>query len=301
MRNVHQRFGDNHILRGVDLDIYRGETIVLLGSSGGGKSVLLKHICGLLRPLEGTVMVDGEDIEKKGERELVGLRRKVSMMFQGGALFDSLTVGGNIAFPLREAGERNKEVINEKVEKALEIVRLAGQTDKMPADLSGGMRKRVALARSIVEMPCMVLYDEPQAGLDPVTADSIDHLIKDLQLNHQITNVVVSHEMRSVFRIADRVAFMKEGEIYFKGTPNELKNSKDPLLRNFVDGRSEREAKLVEAVPKWVRFGFTLSPRWGSCRLDEKGVVPRVNQEKLCKMVLSPHLPNFSGRFGDVP
>lgn len=240
MRNVHHRFGSNHVLRGVDLDIYRGETIVLLGGSGGGKSVLMKHICGLLRPLEGTVVVDGEEISNKGERELVEVRRKVSMMFQGGALFDSFSVGGNIAFPLREAGERNDKVIREKVEKALEIVSLPGQTDKMPSDLSGGMRKRVALARSIVEMPVMVLYDEPHAGLDPVTADSIDHLIKDLQCDHQITNVVVTHEMRSVFRIADRVVFMKEGTIYFEGTPDEMKASNDPLLRDFIDGRSSR-------------------------------------------------------------
>lgn len=246
MRNVHQRFGDNHVLRGVDLDIYRGETLVLLGGSGGGKSVLMKHICGLLCPVQGKIVVDGENIDCKGERELVEVRRKVSMMFQGGALFDSLTVGGNIAFPLREAGERNEQVIQEKVEKALEIVRLPGQTDKMPSDLSGGMRKRVALARSIVEMPCMVLYDEPHAGLDPVTADSIDHLIKDLQRNHQITNVVVTHEMRSVFRIADRVVFMKEGEIYFEGTPDEMKESGDEVLLDFIAGRSRRASEWEE-------------------------------------------------------
>ena len=237
---MHQRFGSNHVLRGVDLDIYRGETLVLLGGSGGGKSVLMKHICGLLCPVEGTVVVDGENIDCKGERELAEVRRKVSMMFQGGALFDSLTVGGNIAFPLREAGERNAEVIAKKIEKALEIVRLSGQTDKMPSDLSGGMRKRVALARSIVEMPCMVLYDEPHAGLDPVTADSIDHLIKDLQCDHQITNVVVTHEMRSVFRIADRVVFMREGQIYFEGTPEEMKASGDAVLLDFIAGRSKR-------------------------------------------------------------
>lgn len=240
IRNVHQRFGANHVLRGIDLDIYRGETLVLLGGSGGGKSVLMKHICGLLCPFEGKVVVDGETISCKGERELESVRRKVSMMFQGGALFDSLTVGGNIAFPLREAGEKDEDVIHEKVEKALEIVRLPGQTDKMPSDLSGGMRKRVALARAIVEMPSMVLYDEPHAGLDPVTADSIDHLIKDLQCDHQITNVVVTHEMRSVFRIANRVVFMKEGLIYFEGTPDELKASEDPLLRDFINGRSNR-------------------------------------------------------------
>ncbi|MFC0019213.1 ABC transporter ATP-binding protein [Roseibacillus persicicus] len=243
MRNVHQRFGDNHVLRGVDLDIYRGETLVLLGGSGGGKSVLMKHICGLLCPIKGSVVVDGETISCKSEREMAAVRRKVSMMFQSGALFDSLTVGGNVAFPLREAGVRDETLIAERVEKALEIVRLPGQTDKMPSDLSGGMRKRVALARAVVEMPCMVLFDEPHAGLDPVTADSIDHLIKDLQNDHQMTNVVVTHEMRSVFRIADRVVFMKEGLIYFEGTPQELKNSDDKLLQDFVEGRSARGGK----------------------------------------------------------
>ncbi len=240
MRNVHQRFGDQHVLRGVDLDIYRGETLVLLGGSGGGKSVLMKHICGLLCPVKGTIEVDGESIDCRGERELAGLRKKVSMMFQSGALFDSLSVSGNIAFPLREAGERDDIVIQEKVCKALEIVRLPGQEEKMPSELSGGMRKRVALARAIVEMPAMVLYDEPHAGLDPVTADSIDHLIKDLQTDHGITNVVVTHEMRSVFRIADRVVFMQDGQIYFKGTPTEIKESGDPVLLDFLEGRSER-------------------------------------------------------------
>ena len=247
LRNVHQRFGTNHVLRGVNLDIYRGETLVLLGGSGGGKSVLMKHICGLLCPVQGEIMVDGEEIACKGERELTAVRQKVSMMFQGGALFDSLTVGENIAFPLREAGEKNEEVVREKVEKALEIVRLPGQMAQMPSSLSGGMRKRVALARSIVEMPCMVLYDEPHTGLDPVTADSIDHFIKDLQCDHGITNVVVTHEMRSVFRIADRVIFMKEGQVYFQGTPVELRESEDTLLRDFVEGRSERASEWDEA------------------------------------------------------
>ncbi len=243
MRNVHQQFADNHVLRGIDLDIYRGETLVLLGGSGGGKSVLMKHICGLLCPLKGSVTVDGEEISAKGEREMAAVRKKVSMMFQGGALFDSMTVGENIAFPLRETGLSDETQIVEKVERALEIVRLPGQTEKMPSDLSGGMRKRVALARSVVEMPSMVLYDEPHAGLDPVTSDSIDHLIKDLQREHQMTNVVVTHEMRSVFRIADRVVFMKEGEIYFEGTPEELKSAPDPLLRDFVEGRSSRASE----------------------------------------------------------
>lgn len=240
MRNVHQRFGSNHVLRGIDLDIYRGETLCLLGGSGGGKSVLMKHICGLLCPVSGTVTVDGELISCKDEREMANVRRKASMMFQGGALFDSLSVGGNIAFPLRETGMKDESEIRERVRRALEIVRLPHQEDKMPSDLSGGMRKRVALARAVVEMPCLVLYDEPHAGLDPITADSIDHLIKDLQREHGMTSVVVTHEMRSVFRIADRVVFMKEGEIYFIGTPRELKDSTDPLLSDFIEGRSSR-------------------------------------------------------------
>lgn len=240
MRNVHQRFGDQHVLKGIDLDIYRGETLVLLGGSGAGKSVLIKHICGLLCPLQGTVTVDDELISCKDEREMAAVRRKVSMMFQSGALFDSLTVAGNIAFPLHEAGEKDQGAISQRVKRALEIVRLSGQDDKMPSDLSGGMRKRVALARAVVEMPCMVLYDEPHAGLDPVTADSIDHLIKDLQREHEVTNVVVTHEIRSVFRIADRVVFMKDGLIYFDGTPAELRSSTDSYLRDFVEGRSRR-------------------------------------------------------------
>ncbi len=247
VRGLHQRFGAQHVLRGVDLDVYRGETLALLGGSGGGKSVLVKHMCGLMQPDEGSVTVDGEDITGLGERELGSVRVKVSMMFQGGALFDSLSVAENIAFPLREAGMRDEGEIASRVEEALRIVRMPGQKSKMPADLSGGMRKRVALARAVVKKPCCVLYDEPHAGLDPVTADSIDHLIKDLELSHAITNVVITHEMRSVFRIADRVVFIEEGRIYWEGRPDELRAAGDPFLRNFVEGRSEDEEAWVES------------------------------------------------------
>lgn len=240
IRGLHQRFGDHHVLKGVDLDIYRGETLVLLGGSGGGKSVLIKHLVGLLRAVEGTIEVDGEDISNLPERKLVNVRRKISMMFQNGALFDSLNVAQNIAFPLREAGIKDEGEIRRRVGEALEIVRLPGQENKMPSDLSGGMRKRVALARAVVERPCCVLYDEPHAGLDPVTADSIDHLIKGLQKDLEITNVVITHELRSMFRIADRVVFMKEGRIYWEGTPQELKESEDKELSDFVAGRSSQ-------------------------------------------------------------
>ena len=238
VRGLHHSFDTQDVLRGIDLDIFRGETLALLGPSGGGKSVLLKHIPGLLRPARGEVWVDGVEISQMRERKLGPIRRKVGMMFQGGALFDSFTVGENVAFPLREAGLRDEAEIARQVSAALEIVHLAGQEEKLPAELSGGMRKRVALARAVVDRPDCVLYDEPHAGLDPITGDSIDHLIKALQRDHGITNVVVTHEMRSVFRIADRIAFMKEGVVHWTGTPDEWKASEDPLLHAFLEGDS---------------------------------------------------------------
>jgi len=238
VRGLKQQFGDLQVLRGIDLDIHRGETLVILGGSGGGKSVFLKHLPGLLRPSAGSIRIDGKEIAHLKERELGEARKKVSIMFQAGALFDSLTVSQNVAFPLREAGLRDEEEIRERVSSALEIVRLPGQEDKLPSDLSGGMRKRVALARAVVDRPACVLFDEPHAGLDPVTADSIDHLIKDLQRSHNITNVVVTHEMRSVFRIADRVVYLKEGLVYWIGTPAELERTRDPELRAFIEGDS---------------------------------------------------------------
>lgn len=238
VRDLHQRFGSREVLHGIDLDIHRGETVVLLGGSGAGKSVLLKHLPGLMSPWRGTVEIEGEDISRMSERELAPFRRKVGIMFQGGALFDFMSVGDNIAFPLREAGEADAETIRRRVTRALEIVRLAGEEDKMPADLSGGMRKRVALARAVVNRPACVLYDEPHAGLDPVTGDTIDHMIKCLQRDHGMTNIVVTHEIRSVFRIADRVLFMKKGRITWEGGPDELRDTTDPELRAFIDGDS---------------------------------------------------------------
>lgn len=239
MRGIKKSFGDQVVLRGVDLDVRRGEVLVLLGGSGGGKSVLLKHMMGLLQPDEGTVTLEGKVISDLSERGLSWARKKISIMFQGGALFDSMTVAENIAFPMQEAGVRDRDELFRRVSDALKIVHLEGQEDKMPAALSGGMRKRVALARAVVEEPCCVLYDEPHAGLDPVTGDSIDRLIRDLAKEHGITNVVITHEIRSAFRIADRLVFMKDGLIYWEGTPDELKASKDSVLVNFVEGRSQ--------------------------------------------------------------
>lgn len=238
VRGLEQKFGSQHVLRGVDLEVRRGETLLLLGGSGAGKSVILKHLPGLLQPWKGTVEVEGTDISGLSERELAPFRRKVGIMFQGGALFDSMTVGENVAFPLREAGERDEDAIGRRVSEVLEIVRLPGQEQKMPSELSGGMRKRVALARAVVNRPACVLYDEPHAGLDPITADSIDHMIKDLQMNHGMTNVVVTHEMRSVFHIADRIVFLEKGRIHWSGGPEEFQATEDPILRPFIDADS---------------------------------------------------------------
>ena len=236
VRDLHQRFGDNHVLRGVTAHVNKGETLVLLGGSGGGKSVLVKHFIGLLSPYSGQVIVNGEDISNMNERQLGKVRRAMGMMFQSGALFDFMSVGQNIAFPLRERGVKDEDEISKRVLECLDIVKLPGQESKMPAELSGGMRKRVALARAIVDRPECVLYDEPHAGLDPITGDSIDHLIKDLQNDHGMTNVIITHEMRSVFRIADRVIFLKQGQIYWEGTPQEMKDSGDPELLDFIEG-----------------------------------------------------------------
>ena len=252
LKGIKKSFGEHQVLNGVDLEIYKGETLVLLGGSGGGKSVILKHLIGLITPDEGQVYVDDEPICNLSERELSRVREQIGMMFQGGALFDSMTVFENIAFPLIERGMKDSVAIARMVNEVLKIVSLSGQGDKMPSDISGGMRKRVALARAIVDKPACVLYDEPHAGLDPVTGDKIDHLMKSLQTSFGITNVIITHEMRSVFRIADRVIFMKEGQIYFEGTPDELKQSSDPELRNFIEGNSGEDWPVTQIQRKDV-------------------------------------------------
>lgn len=239
IKNLHQAFGDQEVLCGVDLEVFRGETLVILGTSGGGKSVLVKHLPGLMSPTQGEIWVNGVEITKLRERELGPIRHQIGMMFQGGALFDSFTVFENIAFPLREESDCSEAEIQKRVLEALEIVKLSEHADKFPSDISGGMRKRVALARAVVDMPACIIYDEPHAGLDPMTADTIDRLIKKLQTDHGITNIVITHEIRSVFRIADRVVFMKEGMIYWTGTPDELKASTDQLLRDFIEGNAQ--------------------------------------------------------------
>jgi phospholipid/cholesterol/gamma-HCH transport system ATP-binding protein len=235
---LKKSFGDQKTLQGVDLDIYHGETLVLIGPSGEGKSVLLKHIIGLLNPDDGKVELEGTDLSHMKERDLLKMRRRMGYLFQNAALFDSLTVAQNVAFPLLEAGLRNRAEIHKRVQEALELVELGEHKDKMPVNLSGGMRKRVGIARAIIGKPDCVLYDEPTAGLDPIVTDVIDLMIQRLQKRFQVTSIVITHDMGSVFKIADRVAMLKNGVIYFIGTPDELKQSPDPEIQNFIAGRS---------------------------------------------------------------
>ena len=241
VENLVQTIGGQEILRGFSLKVYEGETLVLLGRSGGGKSVFLRHLIGLMQPVSGSIVVGGRDIIALKEREMAPVRRSMGMLFQNGALFDSMSVADNVAFPLRERGETDEAVVKTKVEGALQMVDLDGQQKKMPVNLSGGMRKRVALARALVNEPRCMLYDEPTAGLDPIVADSIDLLIRRLQRKLGVTSIVVTHDMKSAFTIADHVALLHEGRCYFYGTCEQLRDSTDPVIRDFVQGRSHDE------------------------------------------------------------
>jgi phospholipid/cholesterol/gamma-HCH transport system ATP-binding protein len=248
VQGLEKRIGDQEILRGVDLDVARGETLAIIGRSGGGKSVLLKHLIGLMRPNAGEIWIEGQNIIEMNERQLASIRQKVGILFQGSALFDSMTVAENIAFPLREAGERDPAVLRKRVSEMLEVMDLQGQEEKMPVNLSGGMKKRVGLARSIIRQPSCILYDEPTSGLDPVVSDSINKLIRRLQERLGVTGIVVTHDMKNAFHVADKIGYLHEGRIYFHGTPAELRDSVDPLIQDFLLGRSdERRESRVES------------------------------------------------------
>ncbi len=237
-RDLTKSFGDKKVLQGVSLKVNEGETLVVLGRSGCGKSVILKHLIGLLHPDSGEVFVDGETIAGLPERKLGEVRAKIGMLFQSAALFDSMSVEQNLAFPLLEQGIRDMKEIDERVAQALDMVDLAGEQRKMPADLSGGMRKRVGLARTIVGRPRCVLYDEPTTGLDPITSDSINFLIRRLQRRLGVTSIVVTHDMKTAFHCADHVAFLHEGRVHFYGTVAELKANTDTIVQDFIEGRS---------------------------------------------------------------
>lgn len=233
--NLHKAFGENQVLRGVDLTIEKGETLAIIGRSGCGKSVLLKHIVGLLEPDEGFVEIDGERIDAGSKSALYNIRRRFGFLFQGAALFDSLTVEENVSLPLVENGVGlSDRELEKKVAEKLELVGLPGAEHLKPAELSGGMKKRIGLARALITDPEYILYDEPTTGLDPIMSDSIDGLIKELSDKLSVTSIVVTHDMFSVKNVADRIAMMYDGRIYFEGTGEDLLNSSDKVIRNFI-------------------------------------------------------------------
>jgi len=239
IRGLRKRLGGNQVLDGVDLAIQEGESIVIMGRSGTGKSVLLKHIIGLMKPDAGSIDVDGGEITSVRERDLGEVRKKFGMLFQSAALFDSMTVGENVALALREHTRLPSDEIRRRVIERLDWVGLEGVENQKPAALSGGMRKRVGLARAIVMDPKYILYDEPTTGLDPIMADVIDRLVRSLQRRMGVTSVIVTHDIASAYKIADRIAMLHEGKIVFIGTAEETRTTKDPLVRQFIEGSSE--------------------------------------------------------------
>ena len=239
IQGLRKRLGAKQVLDGVDLEIQTGETVVVLGPSGTGKSVLLKHILGLMMADEGSIQVDGEEIVGRRERELNVIRRRFGMLFQGSALFDSMTVGENVALALREHTRLAEDEIERRVRERLEWVGLSKVEDTKPASLSGGMRKRVGLARAIAMDPQYVLYDEPTTGLDPIMADVIDRLIRSMQHRMGVTSIVVTHDLQSAFKVADRMAMLLGGRIVFTGTADEVRASRDPVVRQFMEGTSD--------------------------------------------------------------
>ncbi len=237
VRHLEKRFGEQTVLDDVSFQIENGESVAIIGRSGIGKSVLLKHLIGLLKPDEGEVLIDGENIVPMDERQLLHVRRKFGMLFQGAALFDSMTVAENVAFALRHHNVHWTEAeITRRVADALAVVDLSGTENRNPAELSGGMRKRVGLARAIIYEPQIVLYDEPTTGLDPIVADSIDKLIMHVRDQLKVTTVVVTHDMRTARRVGQRVLMMHDNKIYTSGTPDEFFASQDPIVRQFIDG-----------------------------------------------------------------
>src|SRR5882672_3311263 len=244
--DLHKRFGSKNVLRGVNLAVQEGETMVILGGSGSGKSVLLRHTIGLLQPDRGRVLVEGREITGLSEDELRPVRKAIGMLFQGGALFDSMDVFENVAYPLREHTDLPEEAIESRVRQKLGLVELDAEVEAlMPSDLSGGMRKRVALARCIALDPQAILYDEPTTGLDPITAHAINLMIRSLQQTLRVTSVVVTHDIASAFEVGDRVAFLYEGEMVFVGSVEEARRTTDARLGAFLRGGKGGEHAAV--------------------------------------------------------
>ena len=244
--NIVKKFGDRIVLNGVNLEIYKGETFVIMGGSGCGKSTLLRHMIGSYKPDKGNVHILGKDITGLPEDDMDKIRKRIGMSFQSSALFDSMNVGENVSLPLREHTKLEDSVIDIVIKMKLELVGLRGFEDLMPSELSGGMKKRVGLARAIAMDPEIIFYDEPTAGLDPIVAGVIDKLILDLSQKLSITSVVVTHDMGSVFKIADRIAMLYEGKVIQVGTKEEIKNSKNELVRQFIAGSPDGPIKFFQ-------------------------------------------------------
>ncbi len=237
--DVHKSFGPKRVLDGFTLDVVEGETMVIIGYSGTGKSVAIKHIVGLLEPDRGTVMVDGLEVPALKRRELYDLRARIGYVFQFAALFDSLTIGENVAMGLRKQGGLDEKKIEERVNETLELVDLPNVASRFPAELSGGMRKRVGIARAIALHPKYLLYDEPTTGLDPVTSAVIDELMIRMRDRLGVTSIVITHDMRSAYRVGTRIAMLYDGRIRKVGTVDEIQQTTDPVVRQFIEGRAE--------------------------------------------------------------
>jgi phospholipid/cholesterol/gamma-HCH transport system ATP-binding protein len=244
IRDVHKSFADKKVLQGVDLDIASGQTTTIIGGSGSGKSVLFKHIIGLMKPDSGAVLVDGEDITRMKERDLYCLVEKYGLVFQGGALFDSMTVGENVAFGVKNRSDLKRADVDAIIEHSLEQVGLADVAHLLPAELSGGMKKRVAIARAIAKKPTIIMYDEPTTGLDPIMADIINDLVIKVGGNKAITSIVITHDMVSAYKISDKIAVLFEGKIIETGSPEEIKNTRNAVVRQFIEGKAEGPIKI---------------------------------------------------------
>ena len=240
---IKKSFGDQVVLNSVSFSVKEGESVAIIGRSGTGKSVLIKHLVGLLSPDEGSVSVDGKDLVGMTERQLLGVRQKFGMLFQSAALFDSMSVRDNIAFPLRRSGLNDVLEIDRRVKEVLGLVELPGVEKRMPSELSGGMQKRVGLARAIVHRPQIILYDEPTTGLDPVVADSIDQLMMRVRDHYKVTSIVITHDMRCARRMGQRIIYLRDGQVYLDALADEVFNSNDPQVARFIRG----EADLKEA------------------------------------------------------
>jgi phospholipid/cholesterol/gamma-HCH transport system ATP-binding protein len=236
---VHKSFGEKKVLEGVDLDIAKGETMVILGQSGSGKTVLLKLLVGILKPDQGKIFVDGIEMTALGPDGIQKAMRRFGMLFQGGALFDSMTVAENVAFGLERHSDLAPDRIRDRVRESLELVGLRGVEHLMPHELSGGMKKRVGLARAIAYRPEIILYDEPSTGIDPIRADAINELILLLQKEICVTSVVITHDIVSSYKVADRIALLYKGRIVETGTPDEIRDSENPIVQQFIHGRAE--------------------------------------------------------------